>query len=148
MGESSRVRMRCDACVCESPIANVLLVAASVRHRFPERLMFKVLCRKPRAHVVGAANGRGLLNPMVVVQGQIYQIVNGGPTVNDLLHGWTVVGHNNSVMYSGPRGLQETPFLLLKSLSFESLRALQHFAQVGFNTLSRPYKPKTPSSEP
>ncbi|CAE7598336.1 unnamed protein product [Symbiodinium natans] len=49
----------------------------------------------------GAANGRGLLNPMVVVQGQIYQIVNGGPTVNDLLHGWTVVGHNNSVMYSG-----------------------------------------------
>ena len=62
-------------------------------------------------HVVGAANGRGLLNPMVVVQGQIYQIVNGGPTVNDLLHGWTVVGHNNSVMYSGPRGLQEAPFL-------------------------------------
>jgi len=49
----------------------------------------------------GAANGRGLLNPMVVVEGQVFQIVNGGPTVNDMLHGWTVVGHNNSVMYSG-----------------------------------------------
>ena len=38
---------------------------------------------------------------MVVVQGQVYQIVTGGPTVNDLLHGWTVVGHEDSVMYSG-----------------------------------------------
>lgn len=49
----------------------------------------------------GAANGRGILNPMVVVQGQVFQIVSGGPTINDMLHGWTVVGHNNSVMYPG-----------------------------------------------
>ena len=48
---------------------------------------------------------------MVVVQGQIYQIVNGGPTVNDLLHGWTVVGHANSVMYSGSHGSQKAPLL-------------------------------------
>uniref|UniRef100_A0A7S1RQI3 Uncharacterized protein n=1 Tax=Alexandrium catenella TaxID=2925 RepID=A0A7S1RQI3_ALECA len=48
-----------------------------------------------------AANGRGMLNPMVVVEGQVYQIVNGGPTNNDLLHGWTVTGHANSVMYAG-----------------------------------------------
>lgn len=49
----------------------------------------------------GAANGRGILNPMIVVQGQIFQIVAGGASVDDLLHGWTVVGHTNSVMYSG-----------------------------------------------
>jgi len=49
----------------------------------------------------GAANGRGLLNPMVVVQGQIFQIVNGAADVDDMLHGWTVVGHENSVMYPG-----------------------------------------------
>ena len=49
----------------------------------------------------GAANGRGLLNPMIVVQGQIFQIVNGAATVDDMLHGWTVVGHDNSVMYPG-----------------------------------------------
>ena len=53
----------------------------------------------------GAANGRGLLNPMVVVQGQIFQIVQGGPTVTDMLHGWTVVGHENSVMYPGSLSL-------------------------------------------
>ena len=53
-----------------------------------------------RAHA-GAANGRGLLNPMIVVQGQIFQIVNGAATVDDMLHGWTVVGHDNSVMYPG-----------------------------------------------
>ena len=58
-----------------------------------------------RLDVAGAANGRGLLNPMVVVQGQIFQIVQGGPTVNDMLHGWTVVGHENSVMYPGFLGL-------------------------------------------
>ena len=52
-------------------------------------------------NLLGAANGRGILNPMVVVQGQVYQIVSGGPTVDDLLHGWTVVGHENSVMYPG-----------------------------------------------
>jgi len=49
----------------------------------------------------GAANGRGLLNPMIVVQGQVFQIVRGGENVSDLFHGWTVVGHENSVMYSG-----------------------------------------------
>jgi len=49
----------------------------------------------------GAANGRGLLNPMIVVQGQVFQIVAGAENVTDLLHGWTVVGHENSVMYSG-----------------------------------------------
>jgi len=49
----------------------------------------------------GAAHGRGLLNPMVVVQAQIFQIVQGAETVADMLHGWTVVGHNNSVMYPG-----------------------------------------------
>jgi len=49
----------------------------------------------------GAANGRGLLNPMVVVQGQVFQIVNGADDVADMLHGWTVVGHEKSVMYPG-----------------------------------------------
>jgi len=49
----------------------------------------------------GAANGRGLLNPMVVVQGQVYQIVNGAANVTDLVHGWTVVGHDDAVMYAG-----------------------------------------------
>jgi hypothetical protein len=49
----------------------------------------------------GAANGRGLLNPMIVVQGQVYHIVNGGANVSDLLHGWTVVGHTNAVNYMG-----------------------------------------------
>lgn len=49
----------------------------------------------------GAANGRGLLNPMVVVQGQVFQIVQGATPVDDLLHGWTVVDHSNSVMYAG-----------------------------------------------
>lgn len=49
----------------------------------------------------GAANGRGLLNPMVVVQGQVFQIVQGGDTVADMLHGWTVVDHTDSVMYPG-----------------------------------------------
>ena len=48
-----------------------------------------------------AANGRGLLNPMIVVQAQIFQIVNGAATVDDMLHGWTVVGHTDSVTYSG-----------------------------------------------
>jgi len=52
----------------------------------------------------GAANGKGQLNPMIVVQGQVFQIAtatDGGETVDDMLHGWTVVGHNNSVMYPG-----------------------------------------------
>jgi len=49
----------------------------------------------------GAANGRGQLNPQVVVQGQVFQIVQGAATIDDMLHGWTVVGHDKSVMYSG-----------------------------------------------
>ena len=61
----------------------------------PPVLLFSVCIR------AGAANGRGLLNPMIVVQGQIFQIVNGAATVDDMLHGWTVVGHDNSVMYPG-----------------------------------------------
>merc|ERR1719159_1893596 len=49
----------------------------------------------------GAANGRGQLNPMIVVQGQVFQIVAGADNVTDLLHGWQIVDHSNSVMYSG-----------------------------------------------
>jgi len=49
----------------------------------------------------GAANGRGQLNPMITVQGQVFQIVQGAEEVSDLLHGWTVVGHEDSVMYPG-----------------------------------------------
>lgn len=49
----------------------------------------------------GAANGRGLLNPMVVVQGQVFQIVQGADPVDDLLHGWQEVDHSDSVMYAG-----------------------------------------------
>jgi len=49
----------------------------------------------------GAANGRGMLNPMIVVQAQVFQVVNGGQDVEDMLHGWTVVNHSNSVMYAG-----------------------------------------------
>jgi len=36
----------------------------------------------------GAANGRGQLNPMIAVQGQVFQIVNGGATYADMLHQW------------------------------------------------------------
>jgi len=49
----------------------------------------------------GAANGRGILNPMIVVQAQVFQVVHGGQDVKDMLHGWTVVNHSNSVMYAG-----------------------------------------------
>jgi len=51
----------------------------------------------------GAANGRGQLNPQVVVQAQIFQIVNdaNAPTDNDLLHGWEHIDHTDSVMYAG-----------------------------------------------
>merc|ERR1719499_1127658 len=38
---------------------------------------------------------------MVVVEGQVYQIVQGAAYVEDLLHGWTVVNHTNAVMYAG-----------------------------------------------
>jgi len=49
----------------------------------------------------GAANGRGLLNPMITVEAQVFHIVQGADSFEDMLHGWTVVGHNNSVMYPG-----------------------------------------------
>jgi hypothetical protein len=49
----------------------------------------------------GAANGRGLLNPMITVQGQVYHVVEGGAEVDDLLHGWTVTDESYSVMYAG-----------------------------------------------
>jgi len=49
----------------------------------------------------GAANGRGLLNPMITVQGQVFQITNDGGSYSDLLHGWQTVGHDDSVMYAG-----------------------------------------------
>mmetsp|Transcript_4212 Transcript_4212/g.8503 ORF Transcript_4212/g.8503 Transcript_4212/m.8503 type:complete len:365 (+) Transcript_4212:68-1162(+) len=49
----------------------------------------------------GAANGRGMRNPMIVVQAQVFHIVNDGPFIDDMLHGWSVVGHENSVKYPG-----------------------------------------------
>jgi hypothetical protein len=49
----------------------------------------------------GAANGRGMLNPMVAVQAQIYHIVKGAASSNDLLHGWTSTNHADAVMYPG-----------------------------------------------
>merc|ERR1712060_25983 len=49
----------------------------------------------------GAANGRGILNPMIVVQGQVFQIVTGGAKIDDLLHGWQTVAHPDTVMYPG-----------------------------------------------
>jgi len=50
----------------------------------------------------GAANGRGQLNPMIVVEGQIFQIVNGGPmSKGPIADGWRVTGVENAVMYPG-----------------------------------------------
>jgi len=49
----------------------------------------------------GAANGRGQLNPMVVVQGQVFHIVQDAENVTDWKNGWTVVDHTDSVMYPG-----------------------------------------------
>jgi hypothetical protein len=52
----------------------------------------------------GAANGRGLRNPMIVVQGQVYHIVHGGshtPTKAEMFGAWTVDGHTDAVMYAG-----------------------------------------------
>jgi len=54
----------------------------------------------------GAANGRGLLNPMVVVEAQVYHIVNDESLTSDsneshILHGWSVETHDNAVMYAG-----------------------------------------------
>jgi len=52
----------------------------------------------------GAANGRGQLNPMIVVKAQVFQIVNGAgaPKPADMLHDWTVPADDkDSVMYPG-----------------------------------------------
>merc|ERR1711865_1253280 len=53
----------------------------------------------------GAANGRGMLNPMVTVQAQVFQIVNDGtanPKIDDMIHGWQTAGVGaNGVTYSG-----------------------------------------------
>lgn len=53
----------------------------------------------------GAANGRGMLNPMVVVQAQVFQIVSDGtdsPKIADMIHGWQPAANNdNRVMYPG-----------------------------------------------
>jgi len=53
----------------------------------------------------GAANGRGMLNPMVTVQAQVFQIVNDGttkPEIPDMIHGWqTAAVGANGVMYAG-----------------------------------------------
>lgn len=52
----------------------------------------------------GAANGRGMLNPMVVVQAQVYQIVQGAQVIDDMLHGWlneTIRKKSSCVMYAG-----------------------------------------------
>jgi len=54
----------------------------------------------------GAANGRGMLNPMVTVQAQVFQIVNDGTTANpviaDMVHGMQAAANNNNrVMYPG-----------------------------------------------
>jgi hypothetical protein len=49
-----------------------------------------------------AANGRGELNPMVAVEGQVYQIVQGAPYIPDMLHKWSVEDDPfNAVMYPG-----------------------------------------------
>merc|ERR1711939_889200 len=48
----------------------------------------------------GAANGRGQLNPMIVVQGQVFQIVNGGAEYDDMLHAWPSTVTNGK-MYMG-----------------------------------------------
>lgn len=49
----------------------------------------------------GAANGRGLLNPMIVVEGLIFQIVQGAPDL-DAFNGWDKVADlSRAVMYPG-----------------------------------------------
>lgn len=51
-----------------------------------------------------AAGGRGLANPMLVVQAQIFQIVNDDLPEHmdsDLVHGWDHTEHVDAVMYSG-----------------------------------------------
>lgn len=50
-----------------------------------------------------AAGGRGLANPMVTVNAQIFQIVNdvGVHDDSDLVHGWDHTDHDEAVMYAG-----------------------------------------------
>ena len=48
----------------------------------------------------GAANGRNQLNPMIVVEGLIVHVVQDAQPL-DLLNGWDLVNHDNSVIYSG-----------------------------------------------
>lgn len=51
-----------------------------------------------------AAGGRGQLNPMVAVQGQVFLIVNDELREhmdNDLVHGWDHTDHKDAVMYAG-----------------------------------------------
>ena len=49
----------------------------------------------------GAANGRNQLNPQLVVQALIVQIVKGAPHIDLFNEGWSTANHSNSVMYSG-----------------------------------------------
>jgi len=49
----------------------------------------------------GAANGKGMLNPMIAIQSAVFMIVQGAATNDDLLHDWSVTNHVNTVMYMG-----------------------------------------------
>lgn len=49
----------------------------------------------------GAANGRNLLNPMIVVQGVVFQIVNGDDDDYSLVDGLTKADYTSSVKYPG-----------------------------------------------
>jgi len=51
-----------------------------------------------------AAGGRGIANPMIAVEAQIYQLVNDAAyDMDDLAHGWDKYNHSatNTVMYPG-----------------------------------------------
>jgi len=51
----------------------------------------------------GAANGRGILNPMIVVEAVVYQIVRGGEKYHlDAFNGWnSVANRSTALMYQG-----------------------------------------------
>lgn len=49
----------------------------------------------------GAANGRGQLNPMIVVQGVVFQIVSGGEEDDSMIDGLKETDYDSSVMYPG-----------------------------------------------
>jgi len=52
----------------------------------------------------GAANGKGLLNPYLAVQAQVFLIVNDAatsPTIDKASGGWKIESHTNAVMYPG-----------------------------------------------